>query len=301
MREFLTQARQVSVWLRVLQAAQAQLASSSGQAVRAYCEGRNLLWREWELGAVVDTAKLLSAAGLSIAAAREGRVLTSPPGEDRWQGRLLGGIYDDEGDVIGLWGRATGGGAEKYLVAGASGPSILGEIAGRRVVVVEGFIDARRVRAVTGETAVAAGGTAVSEAVLDLLTGAEDIVVALDGDAAGDAGRRELTRRLIRWGGPPVSIVAGLGDDEDIDAALSSGGLERWQGLIAGVVPWVTYAARRELAGKVGAEEVAALRRVGALCRAAVERWPVEVAVALREVSKDHALDERFLLKVVGG
>ena len=96
-----------------------------------------------------------------------------------------------------------------------------------------------------------------------------------------------------------MSFVVGLGAEEDIDSALRIGGTARWDALRAHAVPWVMFAVQRELEGKTGATEVVELRRVGALCRAAVQRWPVEVGVALRKVARSHQIDERFLLKVL--
>ena len=98
-----------------------------------------------------------------------------------------------------------------------------------------------------------------------------------------------------------MSFVVGLGAEEDIDSALRIGGTARWDALRAHAAPWVLYAVQKALEGRAGATEVVGLRRVGALCRAAAQRWPVEVRVALREVARSHQIDERFLLKVLDG
>lgn len=295
--------RPVSVWERVLEAARAQMASPAGEACRAYCDGRGLPWRSYGLGCVADRDQLLAAAELTPSAARQLRVLTSRPGEDWWTSRVIGGVFDDGGEVIGLWGRATSssGKSDKYIISGEPGPFVLGPLSGQRVVVVEGFLDAHRVHAVTGLSVVAAGGTGVTQTTLRLLEDADDVVVAFDPDDAGEAGRKRLVKQLVTWSGPPVSFVDGSDEGADIDVELRDGGIERWNELVSMATPWLTYATQRELESKAvgSADEVASLRRVGAICKAALERWPLDVAVALREVGRVRALDERFLLRVL--
>lgn len=300
MEGFVRRASEESVWSRVVAAAQRQFADAKW--AHEYLRGRGIDGERWELGAVSSPGQLLKEAGLSVAEARAQRVLTSAPGEDWWTGRIVGLVRDAGGDAVGLWGRLAGPGqGPRYLMGGMGSPAFYGSARGARVVLVEGFFDGLRLKE-HGEVAVALGGTAMSDEALETLSAATEIVVCLDGDDAGVEGTKRLLRQLpMKAALPPVTVVQ-LPVDSDVDEVLREEP-GAWPGLLRGRVPWLTFVVRSVLEPVVGgdtpADEQLALRRVGAVCRAAKVGWPAEVAVALREAAKLVHVDERFLLRVI--
>lgn len=300
-----------NVWLKVLAAAREQLASSAGEALRGYCAGRDAPWQEWQLGGVVNLESLLERAGVPVVEARRQRVLTSPPGEEQWSGRIVGVVRDAAGEPVGMWGRNAGGAkGPRYLMSGVGAPAFFGRSReGRRLVVSEGYFDALRV-ADLGESAEALGGNGVAEDSLAAWRGCSEVVMCLDGDEAGMQGLKRLMRLLPRAEGlPPVSVVL-LPTESDLDEVLGpdlhagdrqDDGAAVWAGLLEARTPWLTFVVRAELEQvQSEGDEAVALRRIGGLCKASLAGWPADVAVALREAAKLARIDERFLERVCG-
>ena len=294
--------RRRNVWEDVLAAAVSQLAGADGEALRAYLRGRGADARSFELGGVTSLGALLEAAKLPVAEARKGRVLTSAPGDDWWRGRVVGVVRDISGTAVGMWGRAVSSETQgpRYLMSGLGAPAYYGPVAGARLVVVEGYFDALMART-AGVSAVAIGGTSVSRETVEGWCEAKEVVLCLDSDKAGHEGLVRIVRMLPHITGmPPVSVLL-LPADSDLDEVLREepGCFEE---LFAGRVPWLTHVVRSVLQAPLSpADEVIAVRRVGAVLKASLPGWPAEVGLALKEVSRLIQVDERFIERVVDG
>jgi DNA primase len=165
--------------------------------------------------------------------------------------------------------------------------------------VVEGYFDALMARA-AGVSSVALGGTSVGKETVEGWQEAKEIVLCLDSDKAGHEGLVRIVRMLPHMTGmPPVSVLP-LPADSDLDEVLREepGCFEQ---LYACRVPWLTHVVRSVLQAPLSpADEVVAVRRVGAVLKASLAGWPAEVGVALKEASRLVELDERFMERVVG-
>lgn len=87
----------------------------------------------------------------------------------------------------------------------------------RPVIVVEGYFDALSLRS-KGYEAYALGSTSISKGQLIRLLRSHpgEVVVWLDGDAAGDSGARDVTRKLLT-AGLHTSVVQAPGDPDEHD------------------------------------------------------------------------------------
>lgn len=279
------------------------LERDEGAAGRAYLVDREMPFAGAALGFIGSRDGIFRRAGVPSAAAWKARLLTAPDHDpSRWDGRVVGPITDD-GEVVGLWGRAIAGGSPKYLLCG-QGPGWL-ELGSRRadrVVVVEGPFDALRVEMATRDRVVALLGAAVTDAVLESFSGCSEVVFALDADAAGEQARRKLTKQLIMapgdWSASFV-VPEDLGDAKDFDELFRQEGEGAIEAALTSRMTWVAYAARRELEGREGAEEALALRRIGGLCRAAAPRWAAEVGLVVRDLVDQTRVDEAFVRRVL--
>lgn len=118
---------------------------------------------------------------------------------DRLRDRLIFPIRDMQGKVLGFAGRAVGDGKPKYLNPPESdlykkSGILYGEYEARneirkkrRVIVVEGYLDAIRLHEQSWTEAVATCGTALTVEHIRLLKrmGAENVILLFDGDKAG--------------------------------------------------------------------------------------------------------------------
>lgn len=124
---------------------------------------------------------------------------------DFFRDRIIIPIRDTRGRVIALAGRGT---EPKYL----NGPTtplfdkskvLFGyqrEACREQVVIVEGYMDAITAQQAGFKNVVAQMGTALTDHHLELLKNSERIILALDGDAAGQAATQRSIATLVRSG-----------------------------------------------------------------------------------------------------
>ena len=183
------------------------LASSDGAEARAYIEERGITSEtssRFQLGLSPNDGSALRRHLLSLGY-MEGQLslagLVSQPqegvGQDLFRRRLIFPIWDAEGRMVGFGGRALDDAMPKYLNS-RQGPIfdkskiLFGFHLARQsirnggtAVVVEGYMDAIMAHQNGFDNVVASMGTALTSYQTDLLRSAEEVVMALDPDAAG--------------------------------------------------------------------------------------------------------------------
>ncbi|HZU04695.1 MAG TPA: DNA primase [Chloroflexota bacterium] len=212
-----------------------------GEVARRYLLGRGVqpeTWERFTLGYAPDggtalcdhllgagfTAEDLVAAGL--ATTREDAAPGPEALRDRFRHRLMFPIRDAQGRTIGFGGRTlTPDGLPKYLNTPQTALFEKGAVlyaldlardairAERRAVIVEGYLDAVQAHQAGFRNVVAALGTAISERQLAPLGRlAEEIVFALDPDAAGDSAtlRSLVVAREALTTTVPVPTARGI-------------------------------------------------------------------------------------------
>ena len=213
---------------------------------RHYLQGRGVGpddWKQWRLGWAPNQWRNVTnhlkddqaALDAGIAAhSKTGRVY------DTMRGRVIMPICDTEGDVVAFAGRALheGDDTPKYLNTRTTSlwsksstlyglhqaaPSIAET---GSASLVEGYLDVIAAHRSGLTNAVASCGTAVTQAHIDALedVGADQVYLALDGDAAGRAAAR-AARRITRDSGLPTRTV-NLPQGED-PASLDPAELHR--------------------------------------------------------------------------
>jgi len=252
---------------------EAQLQSPAGAEGLAYLRGRGLddetiaRWRlGWApaagqalqrgLGSAVYPESLLIEAGL-VRPSQDG------PARDLFRGRVLFPITDGRGQVVAFGGRLIAGEGPKYLNSPETplwdkGATLYGLAQARaaatdagRVIVVEGYLDVIALHRAGLPLAVAPLGTALTERHLEAAWRvAPEILVCLDGDAAGQAAMERTARRALPLLAPDRSLrfATGLPRRHDPDSLLRQHGPEALRRALAGsrsAVEWLWGLALR--------------------------------------------------------
>ena len=187
----------------------------------------------------------------------------------RWQlgfagGRLTIPLNDASGQTVGFCGRATGNQEPKYrnstgdllfqrngLVFGLDQAAEAIRKQGTALL-VEGPLDVIQLHQAGFTNAVACLGTSVSELQLQLLRrqGMKQLLIALDGDSAGQAATDRLIEQLqsqLVAGGLNASVVQ-LPEGQDADGLLRAQGATAVECLIASAGHWLEWRLDRLLA-----------------------------------------------------
>lgn len=187
---------------------------------------------------------ILEEAGLVLRAAAGKRY-------DRFRGRIMFPIRNEQGRVIGFGGRLLAEGAPKYLNSPqtplfAKGHELYGLYENRRaiqhageVLVVEGYMDVVMLSQHGVDNTVATLGTAItSEQVRRLFRLAERVVFAFDGDAAGrKAAWRALENTLPHLPDGKQASFLFLPEGEDPDSYTRNHGAAAFRQLLTQAAP----------------------------------------------------------------
>ena len=238
----------------------------AGAEARAYLDSRGLARKcaeEWTLGYALPGWDALvswaTRAGWSIdRLAQAGLVVPSSERGgrpyDRFRGRLIFPIADDQGRVVGFSGRLLDPEAKeaKYVNSPETPIFVKGRllyglhrarraiIEAKRAIVCEGQIDVIRMQTCGFLNTVAPLGTAFTEAHAHLLGRLADRVVLLfDADAAGRSAALRCFESLLAT--PVEARVARLPPGHDPDSLLRSEPPEAVGGLIDGARDMVDY------------------------------------------------------------
>lgn len=233
-----------------------RLRGGGGEAARAYLAGRGLddaTVAAFSLGVAPAGRRALADAlkRFPIEMLIETGMLIKPDGGgepyDRFRERVMIPIHDARGRVIAFGGRALGAVEPKYLnspetplfdkgatlwnlhrAAPASRKS-------RRLIVVEGYLDAIALAQAGIGEAVAPLGTALTERQMERAWRLVDVpIVCLDGDAAGQKAALRAAERALPLLRPGKSLAfATLPAGMDPDDLIRSGGAAAFEAAIA--------------------------------------------------------------------
>ncbi|MXX66525.1 MAG: DNA primase [Chloroflexi bacterium] len=181
---------------------------------------------------------------------------------DAFRARLMFPIRAANGAVRGFGGRTLGDDPAKYINTGSTEifdksrllyGLDLAQAALRRqrqAVVVEGYTDVIAAHAAGFENVVAAMGTTLTEPQFRMVAKSVDqIVICMDGDAAGRAAGRRNLERMDQFLGPLVwhegqlraeIKIAPMPQGQDPDEVIRTD-RQRWQSLLADAVPLSEY------------------------------------------------------------
>ncbi|MCS7216350.1 MAG: DNA primase [Candidatus Bipolaricaulota bacterium] len=271
------------------------LLGPEGEKARAYLLSRGLgerLWERWGLGyappAWDGLLRALSRFGVQTLLELGLAVAGERGPYDRFRDRVMFAIRDEGGRVVAFAGRAFEG-EPKYLNTPNTplftkgtvlyGLDLAKEAIRRRgqAVVVEGYTDVISLHAAGIEEAVASMGTSLTPDQARLLSRyAEEVVIAYDRDAAGEASALR-GMLILRQAGLRVR-VASLPPGEDPDSFVRQAGGEAMRAVLGQAQPFQKFflaalASRHDLSRTEGKE--AALREAQAL-------WPEITSPALR-------------------
>jgi DNA primase len=253
----------------------ARLASAEAAPARAYLDRRGVMAEtraRFELGfAGADRRALiehLAAKGASVERLVEAGLARRPEDGgapyDLFRDRILFPIRDGRGRAIGFGGRAMAADARaKYLNSPETplfdkgrtlfnlGPARAAAGKAGALVVVEGYMDVIALDQAGLGHVVAPLGTAITAEQLQAMWRiADEPVVALDGDAAGQGA----AQRLVDLALPLLAAGKGLRfalmpPGRDPDDVVRDGGLAAFRGLIAASRPMVDLIWARETEG----------------------------------------------------
>ncbi len=198
--------------------------------------------------------ELLLTAGLRFSRSER------PGARDRFRRRLMFPIWDEQGRVIGFGGRALDPAEQpKYLnspetplfrkrrvLYGAhlARPAIMRR---KRVVVVEGYMDALSCHQLGFSEVVATLGTALSDEQAGMLArAAESVILAYDADRAGDAAT-ERGLGILQEAGAELR-VAEIPTGQDPDDLLRHAGPAAFAAVLDSSVPLIRHLVRRAVA-----------------------------------------------------
>lgn len=273
-----------------------QLRGPGGARARHYLLSRGIGEREWEswgLGYAPDAwdglLRALGHLGVETLSAL-GLVIKGERGYyDRFRGRVMFTLRDDQGRPVAFAGRALGEGQPKYLNVPntplfTKGTLLFGldlakeEIRRRgRAILVEGYTDVISMHAAGFPETVGSMGTALTEGQARLLSRYTDrVVIAYDRDAAGSAASlRGMV--ILREAGLRVE-VAQLPQGEDPDSLARAQGQEGVLEVLEAAKPFHRFfldslAERHDLSSLSGKEAALAEAR---------ELWPRIRSLPLR-------------------
>jgi DNA primase len=270
----------------------AQLDGLEGEAARAYLKQRGIseaTKRKFGFGFAPDSRGKLKAALARFGTDKlvESGLLIQPEDEastggrkepyDRFRGRLTFPIRDSRGRVIAFSARILGSGEPKYLNSpdtplfdkgrtlfnlDKAGPA---SRSSRRVLVVEGQMDAIALDQAGFADVVAPLGTALTDTQLALLWKLSPCpILCFDGDSAGRKAALRAALRALPHVGPGRSLsFVTLPSGQDPDDLIRSGGRSAFDLLLESPEPLVDRLWRHELEAEPlkTPEQKAGLRR----------------------------------------
>ena len=247
-----------------------QLNGLSGAAARDYLKRRGIdaeTIQRFGLGFAPDSRSALKRALEKLGEDRlvETGMLIKPEeggdSYDRFRGRLMFPIRDPRGRVIGFGGRILGEGEPKYLNSPDTPLFDKGRTlynidraspasrAAKRLIVVEGYMDAIALDRAGISEVVAPNGTAVTEAQLERMWRLDPSpILCFDGDGAGQKAAIRAALRALPHIRPDRTLrFVELPAGQDPDDVVRSGGREAFEALIATPEPLDARLWRHEL------------------------------------------------------
>jgi DNA primase len=270
--------RLLEVNKRALEFFQEALRDARGKKAREYLQGRGISPSSWELFSLGwapegwrNLSEHMRALGDKwLSEAQEAGLLVR--GHDRFRGRVMFPILDEDSTVLGFGGRTLGGEDPKYLNSPESaifskgrclyGIQVAkGEMRKReKAVVVEGYMDAMALHEAGIKNTVATLGTALTrDHLLALRRHAPTVVFLFDGDSAGERATLKAVDLCLEagmWG-----EVVRLPQGEDPDSFVKKRGPEEMARAIEGAIPLMDYFVQKTV-GRFSSKGPEAKRRI---------------------------------------
>lgn len=237
------------------------LIGPQGQMARQYLKNRSITdntIKKFGLGFAVDDwdGLVRHLAGLKITdpqlLEKSGLFRRGKQGGlyDLFRNRLMFPIFDAMGKIVAFGGRVLDDSVPKYINSPETpvytkgrhlyGLNIAKSSSERRLILVEGYMDTIAMHQAGVDYAVAALGTAMTEAQANLIRKyTEQVIVGFDADAAGQtAALRSLDILTAR--GLKVSVLQ-VPDGKDPDEFIRKHGSERFRALIDQALPLLDF------------------------------------------------------------
>jgi len=224
-----------------------QLQAKAGGVARDYLRGRGVgeqVLRDYRLGYAPDAWQSLSGRFNQQALLDAGLSVKNEAGHvyDRFRGRVMFPIRDKRGRIVGFGGRVLDDSLPKYLNSPETslfhkGREVYGlyELLKKnskpaRIVLVEGYMDVIALAEYGIDNAVAALGTAASQAHAELLFRfSAELVFCFDGDRAGrEAAWRAMDAVFPCLRDGRQARIMLLPQDQDPDSLVRKEGVERF-------------------------------------------------------------------------
>jgi DNA primase len=175
---------------------------------------------------------------------------------DRFRNRVMFPVFDVRGRVIGFGGRVLDDSKPKYLNSPETlvfnkGNNLYGlniaskRISDRRIIIVEGYMDAIALHQYGIENAVASLGTALTMSQAKLLKRyGDEVIISYDSDTAGQAATLRGLDILSKAG--CVVKILGIPKGKDPDEFIRAEGKDEFLKCIDNAEPLVEYKIRRK-------------------------------------------------------
>lgn len=235
---------------------------ATNSRAQEYCAGRGLapdVVDKWEIGFAPNVGEALVAElkkqGHRLALCAELNIVDGNEQigyQDRFRGRLMFPIRDDQGNLVAFGGRVIGDGMPKYINSSdtplfSKGRTLYGMHQAkdsvrrsRQAVLVEGYLDVIACHQAGVTNAVATLGTAMSEHhVKRLALWCDEVVMLYDSDPAGQKAAERSVEMLTEGG--LKSRVALMPKGQDPDTLLRESGPEAVKSAVSKGVEPIEY------------------------------------------------------------
>ncbi len=177
-------------------------------------------------------------------------------------------IYDNNNYIVGFSGRTTKNNSPKYLNTGSTKVFSKGnllfnfnrvkELNDKRIIIVEGFMDAIALHNCNHKNVVATMGTSLTDKHLTLLNSLEldTIILCFDNDAAGELATVENGRKLM-GNGFNVYVIGDYDKKiKDVDELMQLQGREAIDCIINNRIDFISFLIKLKLSKKKSLDEV---------------------------------------------
>ncbi len=177
-------------------------------------------------------------------------------------------IYDNNNYIVGFSGRTTKNTSPKYLNTGSTKIFSKGnllfnfnkvrELNDKRIIIVEGFMDAIALHNCNHKNVVATMGVALTDKHLTLLNSLEldTVILCFDNDAAGELATIENGKKLMN-NGFNVYVVAGYDKQtKDVDELMQTKGKEAIDSIINNRIDFISFLINLKLANKNSLDDI---------------------------------------------
>lgn len=177
-------------------------------------------------------------------------------------------IYDNNNYIVGFSGRTTKNTSPKYLNTGSTKIFSKGnllfnfnrvrELNDKRVIIVEGFMDAIALHNCNHKNVVATMGVALTDKHLTLLNSLEldTVILCFDNDAAGELATFENGKKLMNNGFNVYVVGSYDKQTKDVDELMQANGKEAIDSIINNRIDFISFLIKLKLANKNSLDDI---------------------------------------------